>query len=105
MFDEPEGASQVPDTTTMTVREFLAALPPATLVRVGADKQVPGVHEYPAGELLHDWQREVPANPHLDKVGSVMGGRLYLPNPTDPGDLQVFLRPLPQEASDPQDSQ
>jgi hypothetical protein len=94
----------VTDITTMTVREFLAALPPATRVRVGAEKQRPGVHDYSAGELLHDWQRELPPNPHLDKVASVMGGRLYLPTSADPGELQVFLRPLAKEAADPQDS-
>lgn len=105
MFDEPDGREPRPDSITLTVREFLASLPPTTLVRVGADKQSPGVRDYPAGELLHDWQQEMPANPHLDRVASVMGGRLYLPNPTDPGELQVFLRPLSEEASDPQDPQ
>jgi hypothetical protein len=85
---------------TMTVREFLAALPPDTRVRVGADKAGPGIHETPAAELLRDWQLEVPPNPHLDTVCSVMRGRLYRPNPMDPADLQVFLKPLTEGASE-----
>src|SRR5438309_1403860 len=50
----------------MTPRAFLEKLEPTQLVRVGADKPGGGVKEWPAAELLHDWQEEEPPNPYLD---------------------------------------
>jgi hypothetical protein len=75
-----------------TVRAFLTGLNPKRKVRVGADHETPGVHDAAAGVLLHDWVEQ--NNPRLDEECFVMNGRAYLPNPDDPGDVQVFLKPL-----------
>lgn len=73
-----------------TPREFLSELAPDQLVRVGADKPATGAKTWPAGELLHDWNEQ--GSPYLDLDATVMNGRLYIPDPTDPKDLQVFLK-------------
>jgi hypothetical protein len=80
------------DPTRMTVRAFLEQLDSEIRVRVGADHEGPGIHDWRAGELLDEWLAE--PNPHLYRECVVMGGRAYLPSSLDPDELQVFLKPL-----------